>query len=82
MTLTFTIDLHLRPLSTDVIPAPFDLRVGDITANGATVTWTPGDSCLHHAIFVNNIEVRVLKPAVFSHTLTGNAMLGRCTFPH
>ena len=55
----------------DVIPAPFDLRVCDITTDAATISWTPGDSCLHHAIFVNNVEVRVVKPGVFTHNLTG-----------
>ncbi|WAR02095.1 RIMB1-like protein [Mya arenaria] len=55
----------------DVIPAPFDLRVFDITANTVTITWTPGDSRLHHAIFVNNVEAWVAKPGVFSYTVTG-----------
>lgn len=57
--------------TTDVIPAPFDLRLGEITANSASISWTPGDSSLHHAIFVNNVEVRVVKPGVYTHTLTG-----------
>ncbi|XP_052272228.1 peripheral-type benzodiazepine receptor-associated protein 1-like isoform X3 [Dreissena polymorpha] len=58
-------------METDVIPTPFDLRVFDLTATTATVSWTPGDSRLHHAIYVNNVEVWVAKPGVFSYTLSG-----------
>lgn len=63
---------NIFPSQTEVIPAPFDLRVTDVTANSATVSWTPGDSSHHHAIFLNNVEVRVMKPGVFSHSLTGS----------
>ncbi|KAL4223562.1 benzodiazepine receptor binding [Mactra antiquata] len=55
----------------DVIPTPFDLRLGEITANSASISWTPGDSCLHHAIYVNNNEVRVVEPGVYTYMLTG-----------
>ncbi|XP_067682714.1 RIMS-binding protein 2-like isoform X5 [Haliotis asinina] len=57
----------------DATPTPSELKVFDITANSATVSWLPGNSNYQHSIAVNGKEVRVVKPSVCRHTLTGLA---------
>ncbi|XP_071093928.1 RIMS-binding protein 2-like isoform X12 [Haliotis cracherodii] len=57
----------------DATPTPSELKISDITANSATVSWLPGNSTYQHSIAVNGKEVRVVKPSVCKHTLTGLA---------
>ncbi|RUS89744.1 hypothetical protein EGW08_002447, partial [Elysia chlorotica] len=58
-------------LGKDVYPTPTELRVGHVTATSATVSWLPGNSNYQHSVTVNGREVRLVKPGVFRHTLTG-----------
>ncbi|XP_052832506.1 peripheral-type benzodiazepine receptor-associated protein 1 isoform X2 [Octopus bimaculoides] len=55
----------------DVIPVPSDLKVSHISANGAVLSWLPGNSNYQHVICVNEQEVRVVNPGVYEYILTG-----------
>ncbi|GFR99974.1 peripheral-type benzodiazepine receptor-associated protein 1 [Elysia marginata] len=57
----------------DVYPTPTELKVGHVTATSALLSWLPGNSNYQHSITVNGREVRVVKPGIFRHTLTGLA---------
>ncbi|XP_059150404.1 peripheral-type benzodiazepine receptor-associated protein 1-like isoform X3 [Physella acuta] len=55
----------------DVYPVPSELKVCHVSPTSAALSWLPGDSNFQHSILVNGKEVRVVKPGVFRHTLTG-----------
>ncbi|XP_012940834.1 RIMS-binding protein 2 [Aplysia californica] len=55
----------------DVYPTPSELKVGHVSPTSASLSWLPGNSNYQHSIVVNGKEVRVVKPGVFRHTLTG-----------
>ncbi|XP_055862026.1 peripheral-type benzodiazepine receptor-associated protein 1-like isoform X4 [Biomphalaria glabrata] len=55
----------------DVYPVPSELKVSHVSPTSASLSWLPGDSNYQHSIVLNGKEVRVVKPGVFRHTLTG-----------
>ncbi|CAL1545027.1 unnamed protein product, partial [Lymnaea stagnalis] len=55
----------------DIYPLPSELKVCHVSPTSAALSWLPGDSNYQHAIVVNGKEVRVVKPGIFRHTLTG-----------
>ncbi|OWF38817.1 Peripheral-type benzodiazepine receptor-associated protein 1 [Mizuhopecten yessoensis] len=55
----------------DAVPLPSQLTVSDITPNSATISWLPGNSNYQHTLSINGREARVVKPSVFSYTITG-----------
>lgn len=57
----------------DVPVAPACVRATNITATSAVISWLPSNSTHQHVVCVNNVEVRVVKPGVYRHTITGLA---------
>ncbi|XP_070204810.1 RIMS-binding protein 2-like [Littorina saxatilis] len=55
----------------DVLPVPSDLGVRNVTQSSACIHWTPGNSNCPHAILLNGRELKVVKPGVCQHTLSG-----------
>ena len=41
------------------------------TSTSCTVSWIPSNTNFMHSICVNNVEVKIVKPGVFRHTLAG-----------
>ena len=55
----------------DVYPRPSSLRVSAVSASSAALSWVPGNSNYQHSILLNGREVKLVKPGVYKHTLTG-----------
>ena len=55
----------------DAVPTPTDLKVSHMTANGALLTWWPGNTNYQHVISVNDQEMRVVNPGVYEYLLSG-----------
>ncbi|XP_013413977.1 LOW QUALITY PROTEIN: peripheral-type benzodiazepine receptor-associated protein 1-like [Lingula anatina] len=51
--------------------APTELKVSATTATSAILSWYPGNSNYQHVIYLNDKEVRTVKPGVYKQTLTG-----------
>ncbi|CAH1800846.1 unnamed protein product, partial [Owenia fusiformis] len=51
--------------------APSNLRVRNVTATSALLSWLPGNSNYVHTIYVNNAETRICKPGIYKHSLSG-----------
>lgn len=62
----------------DVLPVPSDLGVRNVTQSSACIHWTPGNSNCPHAILLNGRELKVVKPGVCQHTLSGMKVLLCC----
>lgn len=50
---------------------PSAVRATNITCSSAVISWLPANSNHQHIICVNNVEVRVVKPGIYRHTITG-----------
>ncbi|XP_022251355.1 RIMS-binding protein 2-like isoform X2 [Limulus polyphemus] len=57
----------------DIPLAPSCVKASNLTSTSAVISWLPSNSNFTHAIAVNNVEIRVVKPAIFRHTITGLA---------
>ncbi|XP_076369320.1 RIMS-binding protein 2-like isoform X4 [Tachypleus tridentatus] len=57
----------------DIPLAPSCVKASNVTSTSAVISWLPSNSNFTHAIAVNNVEIRVVKPAIFRHTITGLA---------
>lgn len=55
------------------VPTPTDLKVSHISANGALLSWWPGNTNYQHVVSVNDQEMRVVNPGVYEYLLTGLA---------
>lgn len=55
----------------EVPSAPTCVRVSHVTATSALISWLPANSNYQHAVCVNHVEVRTVKPSVFRHTISG-----------
>uniref|UniRef100_A0A0B7AIF9 RIMS-binding protein 2 n=1 Tax=Arion vulgaris TaxID=1028688 RepID=A0A0B7AIF9_9EUPU len=55
----------------DIYPVPSQLRTANLSSTSASLSWLPGNSNYQHSVIVNGKEVKVVKPGVFRHTLTG-----------
>ncbi|XP_070572922.1 RIMS-binding protein 2-like isoform X11 [Ptychodera flava] len=51
--------------------APSELKAVNVLPTAADIIWLPGNSNLAHAISVNNVEVKIVKPSTYRYTLTG-----------
>lgn len=51
--------------------APSCIRATNVTSTSAVISWLPSNSNYQHVVCVNNVEVRVVKPGVYRHTITG-----------
>eukprot|EP00095_Tigriopus_kingsejongensis_P012128 maker-scaffold560_size136926-snap-gene-0.23 protein:Tk12128 transcript:maker-scaffold560_size136926-snap-gene-0.23-mRNA-1 annotation:"rims-binding protein 2-like" len=51
--------------------APTGVKPTRTTSTACTLTWIPSNSNFMHAICVNNVEVKTVKPGVFRHTIAG-----------
>lgn len=47
------------------------MRAHHVTSTSAVITWLPSNSNHQHAVCVNNVEVRTVRPGVYRHTITG-----------
>ena len=56
----------------EVPSAPTCVRVSHVTATSALISWLPANSNYQHAVCVNHVEVRTVKPGIFRHTISGN----------
>lgn len=55
----------------EVPSAPTCVRVSHVTATSALISWLPANSNYQHAVCVNHVEVRTVKPGIFRHTISG-----------
>ncbi|GAB6025399.1 hypothetical protein CHUAL_011144 [Chamberlinius hualienensis] len=55
----------------DVPVAPTCVRASSITSTSAIISWLPSNSNYQHVVCVNSVEVRMLKPGIYRHTITG-----------
>uniref|UniRef100_T1IQ91 Fibronectin type-III domain-containing protein n=1 Tax=Strigamia maritima TaxID=126957 RepID=T1IQ91_STRMM len=55
----------------DIPIAPSCIRATSVTATSAIISWLPSNSNFQHSVCVNNVEVRVVKPGVYRHTISG-----------
>ncbi|CAM1313222.1 BZRAP1 (predicted), partial [Pycnogonum litorale] len=53
--------------------APAYVTATSITSTSAIISWLPSNSNFQHVICVNSVEVRIVKPGIFRHTITGLA---------
>ena len=56
----------------EVPSAPTCVRVSHVTATSALISWLPANSNYQHAVCVNHVDVRTVKPGIFRHTISGN----------
>lgn len=54
---------------------PSSVRATNITCSSAVISWLPANSNHQHVVCVNNVEVRIVKPGVYRHTITGNVFI-------
>ncbi|XP_076364305.1 uncharacterized protein LOC143253797 isoform X3 [Tachypleus tridentatus] len=57
----------------DLPLAPSCVKASNVTSTSALISWLPSNSNFTHSIAVNNVEIRVVKPGRFRHTITGLA---------
>lgn len=50
---------------------PSAVKALGITCSSAIISWLPANSNHQHVVCVNNVEVRILKPGVYRHTING-----------
>ena len=50
---------------------PTSVTATKIASTSAAISWIPSNSNFLHAICVNNVEVKTVKPGVFRHSLAG-----------
>ncbi|XP_077996302.1 uncharacterized protein LOC144449607 isoform X2 [Glandiceps talaboti] len=55
----------------DATAMPSELKAVNCSSTSANIVWLPGNSNLAHAISVNSVEVRIVKPGIFRYQLTG-----------
>lgn len=55
----------------EVPSAPTCVRVSHVTATSALISWLPANSNYQHAVCVNHVEVRTVRPGIFRHTISG-----------
>ena len=55
----------------EVPSAPTCVRVSHVTATSALTSWLPANFNYHHAVCVNHVKVRTVKPGIFRHTISG-----------
>eukprot|EP00062_Callorhinchus_milii_P020239 gi/632975744/ref/XP_007904398.1/ PREDICTED: peripheral-type benzodiazepine receptor-associated protein 1-like [Callorhinchus milii] len=53
----------------DVCVAPMQLKVQNITASSADISWLPSNSNYSHALFLNEAEYEVVKPGNYVYAL-------------
>ncbi|CAK9292381.1 unnamed protein product [Gordionus sp. m RMFG-2023] len=55
----------------DATSTPTRIRAIEITKCGCIIVWLASDTNMHHTIFVNNIQVKTLKPGILYYRLKG-----------
>ena len=55
----------------EVPSAPTCVRVSHVTATSSLTSWLPANFNYHHAVCVNHVKVRTVKPGIFRHTISG-----------
>ena len=55
----------------EVPSAPACVRESHVTATSSLTSWLPANFNYHHAVCVNHVKVRTVKPGIFRHTISG-----------
>lgn len=53
--------------------APSCVKASNVTSTSALVSWLPSNSNFSHVVVVNSVEMKVVKPGVFRHLVSGLA---------